>query len=87
MVITYNLKDKIVNKTDRVILLFLVIGIWGLMGALWFDSNAVDAVTVDKTNNSLEINHMHSTNDIAKFKWKVRRIVEDCSVTEGEILC
>ena len=87
MVITYNLKDKFVNKTDRVILLFLAIGIWGLMGALWFDSNTVDAVTVDKTNISLEGNHSHSANDIAKFKWKVRRIVEDCSVTEGEILC
>ena len=87
MVITYNLKDKFVNQTDRVILLFLAIGIWGLMGALWFDSNAVDAGTVDKTNNSLESNHRHSTNEIAKFKWKVRRIVEDCSVTEGEILC
>jgi hypothetical protein len=76
-----------VNKADRVILLFLVLGVWGVCGALWFGLNTVDADIVCNTNNSIGEKHKHGTNDIAKFKWKVRRIVEDCSVTEGEILC
>ena len=74
------------NKADRIILLLLAIGIWMGVGTLWLDPNIVDAGSVCNTNNSLE-KHKHSTNDISKFKWKVRRIVEDCSVTDGEILC
>jgi hypothetical protein len=80
-------RKPIVNKTDRFILLFLVIGVWGISGTVWFHSNTVDAGIVCNANHSLGKKHEHSTNDISKFKWKVRRIVEDCSVTEGEISC
>jgi len=76
-----------VKKTDRVILLFLIIGVWVLVGTLWFKPNLVVADAVKNTHDHLIGEHKHSTNDISKFKWKVRRIVEDCSVTEGEILC
>ena len=75
------------KKTDRIILLFLIIGVWGLIGTLWFRPNIVNADTIKNTDNYAAKEHKHSTNDISKFKWKVRRIVEDCSVTEGEILC
>ena len=79
------------NTTDRVILLFLVLGVWGICGTLWFGLNILGADIFCNTNNSIgekhKHKHKHSTNDIAKFKWKVRRIVEDCSVTEGEISC
>ena len=74
------------QKTDRIILLFLVIGVWVLIVTLWFSPNTVNADDIENTHN-YEEEHKHSTNDISKFKWKVRRIVEDCSVTEGEIFC
>jgi len=76
-----------VKKTDRIILLFLIIGVWGLIGMLWFKPNIVVADAVINANNVLKGPHKHSINDISKFKWNVRRIVEDCSVTDGEILC
>ena len=75
------------QKTDRTILLLLIIGVWGLIGTLWFRPNLVIANDIKKTHNYVAEAHKHSTNDIFKFKWKVRRIVEDCSVTEGEIFC
>ena len=75
------------QKTDRIILLFLILGIWVLIGTLWLRPNIVIAGDIKNTDDYLTGGHIHSTNDISKFKWKVRRIVEDCSVTEGEILC
>ena len=75
------------KKTDRVILILLVIGVWGLIGTVWFKENIVVADPVINANGFVKSAHKHSTNDISKFKWKVRRIVEDCSVTDGEILC
>ena len=75
------------QKTDRIILLFLIIGIWSLIGTLWFRPNIVMANDNKNTHDYTAEGHKHSTNDISKFKWKVRRIVEDCSVTEGEIFC
>ena len=75
------------QKTDRIILLFLIIGIWGLIGTLWLRPNIVIANDKKNNHNYKADEHKHSTNDISKFKWKVRRIVEDCSVTEGEIFC
>ena len=75
------------KKTERIILIFLITGVWGLIGTLWFKPNFVGADGVKNTHNFAKDEHKHSTNDISKFKWKVRRIIEDCSVTEGEILC
>ena len=75
------------QKTDRIILLFLIFGVWGLIGTLWFRPNIVIANDKKNTHNYAAEEHKHSTNDIFKFKSKVRRIVEDCSVTEGEIFC
>jgi hypothetical protein len=75
------------QKTDRIIILFLIIGIWGVIGTLWFRPNIVIAGDMKKMHNYITEGHKHNTSDISKFKWKVRRIVEDCSVTEGEILC
>lgn len=75
------------KKTDRIISLLLIIGIWGLVLTLWLKPNMVMADAIKNFNNYTEGKHKHSTNDISRFKWKVRRIVEDCSVTEGEILC
>ena len=74
-------------KTDRIILLFLIVGIWGLIGSLWFRPNILIADEMKNTHDYAVEDHKHSTNDIYKFKLKVRRIVEDCSVTEGEIFC
>jgi hypothetical protein len=75
------------QKTDRIILLFLIIGIWGIIGTLWFRPNIVIASNMKKIPDYATEEHKHNTSDISKFKWKVRRIIEDCSVTEGEILC
>ena len=75
------------QKTDRIFLLFLIIGIWGLIGSLWFRPNIVIANDKKNTHPYAADEHKHSTNDISKFKSKVRRIVEDCSVTENEIFC
>ena len=75
------------QKIDRITSLFLIIGLWGLMGTLWLRPNIVIADDIKKTDDYSAEGHKHSTNDISKFKWKVRRIVEDCSVTEGEIFC
>ena len=75
------------KKTDRIISLLLITGIWGLVLTLWLKPNMVMADAVKNFNNYTAREHKHSTNDISRFKWKVRRIVEDCSVTEGEILC
>ena len=75
------------KKTDRVILLFLIIGIWAFVGTLWFKPNLVVADDIKSTQYDLAEEHQHSTNDISKFKWKVRQIVEDCSVVEEEIFC
>jgi len=76
-----------VNKADRIILLFLTIGVWAVLGSIWLSSKNATAETICKATISPENIHNHSTNDISKFKWKVRRIVEDCSVTDDEILC
>jgi len=76
-----------VKKPDRIILLFLIIGIWVLIGTLWFKPNLVIADAIKNTDDYVIREHKHNTNDISKFKWKVRRIIEDCSVTDGEILC
>tara|TARA_Y100001960_G_scaffold279820_1_gene312282 strand:- start:214 stop:444 length:231 start_codon:yes stop_codon:yes gene_type:complete len=75
------------KKTDRIIFLFLVIGVWGFLGTLWFKPDSVGADTSINAHDFIKGAHKHNTNDISKFKWKVRRIVEDCSVTDGEILC
>ena len=75
------------KKTDRIILLFLIIGVWVLIGTLWFSPNIVIADDIKNTHDYAAKEHKHSTNEISNFKWKVRRIVEDCSVTEGEIFC
>ena len=87
------------QKTDRIFLLFLIIGIWGLIGTVWFKPNIVGAgpvvalpdsdlaETLSSSHDFVKSEHKHRTSDISKFKWKVRRIVEDCSVTDGEILC
>ena len=75
------------QKKDRIILLFLLIGIWVLIGTLWFSPNIVIADDIKNTHDYAAKEHKHSTNEISNFKWKVRRIVEDCSVTEGEIFC
>ena len=75
------------QKTDQIILLSLIIGVWVLIGTLWFSPNIVIADDKKKNHDCIAEEHKHSTNDITKFKWKVRRIVEDCSVTEGEIFC
>ena len=75
------------QKTDRIILLFLIIGVWVLIVTLWFSPNIVIADDKKSKHDCAAGEHKHSTNDITKFKWKVRRIVEDCSVTEGEIFC
>ena len=75
------------KKTDRIISLLLITGIWGLVLTLWLKPNMVMADAVKNFNYYTAGEHKHSTNDISRFKWKVRRIVEDCSVTEGEILC
>jgi len=76
-----------VKKIDRVILLFLIIGVWALIAMLWVKADIVSADAVMNTQNIFKGEHKHSTNDIYKFKLKIRRIVEDCSVTEGEIFC
>ena len=75
------------QKTDRIILLFLIMGVWILIGTLWFSPNIVIADDIKSNYDYEKEEHKHSTNDISKFKWKVRQIVEDCSVTEGEIFC
>ena len=75
------------QKIDRIILLFLIMGIWVFIGTLWFRPNIVIADDIKNIHDYEKEEHKHSTNDISKFKWKVRRIVEDCSVTEGEIFC
>ena len=75
------------QKTERIILLFLIIGVWVLIGTLWFSPNIVIADDIKNTHDYAAKEHKHSTNEISNFKWKVRRIVEDCSVTEGEIFC
>ena len=40
-----------------------------------------------KTSYRVQHGDLIEVYDISKFKWKVRQIVEDCSVTDGEILC
>ena len=75
------------QKTDRIIILFLIIGVWGVIGTLWFRPNIVIAGDMKNTHDYATKEHKHNTSEISKFKWKVRRIVEDCSVTEGEIFC
>ena len=75
------------KKMDRIISLLLIIGIWGLIGTLWFKPIILGAEADINAHGFVKAEHKHSTNDISKFKWKVRRIIEDCSVAEGEILC
>ena len=39
------------QKTDRIIILFLIIGIWGVIGTLWFRPNIVIADHIKNTQN------------------------------------
>ena len=75
------------KKSDRIILLLLITGIWGLIGTLWFQPDMVAADVVKNTHGNVTGKHTHNTQDISRFKWIVRRIVEDCSVNEEEIFC
>jgi hypothetical protein len=75
------------QKTDRIILLFFNNRNMGGIGTLWFRPYIVNAGDMKNTHDYATEEHKHNTSDISKFKWKIRRIVEDCSVTEGEILC
>ena len=54
------------KKLDRIILIVLVIGVWGLIGTMWLKPSNVDAHDDGHTHNSYEVygvaeeGHSHS---------------------------
>jgi hypothetical protein len=69
------------KKLDRIILIALVVGVWGLLGTVLLKPNTVDAHADD--NHSLdyaEAVHLHDTYDIFSFTRKVKIIIENCNV-------
>ena len=43
------------KKLDRVILIALVIGVWGLIGTIWLKPSTVDAHADGHTHNSYDV--------------------------------
>jgi hypothetical protein len=43
------------KKLDRIILIVLVIGVWGLIGTMWLKPSNVDAHDDGHTHNSYEV--------------------------------
>lgn len=43
------------KKTDRILLLFLIIGVWALIGTLWFKPNIVSADGVKNAHGVVKL--------------------------------
>ena len=78
---------------DRIILIVLVVGVWGLVGTIWLKPSNVDAHADGHTHYSFELfdvaeeGHSHDSYDIGDFKRKVKKIVQNCFVDAGYISC
>ena len=78
---------------DRIILIALVVGVWGLLGTIWLKPSNVDAHADGHTHYSFELfdvaeeGHSHDSYDIGDFKRKVKKIVQNCFVDAGYISC
>ena len=83
------------KKLDRIILIALVVGVWGLLGIVLLKPNTVDAHADGHTHASYEVYgvaddnhshdyaeavHLHDTYDIFSFTRKVKIIIENCNV-------
>ena len=78
---------------DRIILIALVVGVWGLLGTIWLKPSNVDAHADGHTHYSFELfdvaekDHSHDTSDIYGIKREVKKIVGNCFVAAGYISC
>ena len=83
---------------DRIILIALVVGVWGLLGTIWLKPSNVDAHADGHTHYSFELfdvaeeghsheGHSHDSYDIYDFKRTVKKIVRKCFVDGGYISC
>ena len=78
---------------DRIILIALVVGVWGLLGTIWLKPSNVDAHADGHTHYSFELfdvaeeGHSHDSYDINGLKRKVKKIVQNCFVDAGYISC
>ena len=81
------------KKLDRIILIVLVVGVWGLLGTVLLKPNTVDAHADGHTHASYEVygvaeeRHSHAYADISDFKRKVKKIVQNCFIDGGYIFC
>ena len=68
------------EKLDRIILIILVIGVWGLIGTLWLKSNNVNAQVDDHAHDHIyaKVNHNHSINQIRGLDSQIRLTVSQC---------
>ena len=66
---------------DRIILIILVVGVWGLMGTIWLNPNVVNANDQVHTHDHIyaKIDHGHSVNQIRGLDRQVRLIVSHCN--------
>ena len=55
------------KKLDRIILIILVLGVWGLLGTIWLKPSNVDAEDI-------------FTDDIFMFDDQLKKIVQGCTV-------
>ena len=78
---------------DRIILIVLVVGVWGLVGTIWLKPSNVDAHADGHTHASYDVygvaeeGHSHESYDIYGLKREVKKIVGNCFVDAGSIFC
>lgn len=87
---------------DRIILIVLIVGVWGLIGTMWLKPNNVGAHDDGHTHESIDVfgvaeeyhshdyaerDHPHNVFAIYNFKSAIVRILLDCSVDGDSISC
>jgi len=78
---------------DRIIMVVLVVGVWGLLGTIWLKPSNVDAHNDGHFHYSYDVygvaeeGHSHDSSDISGLKRKVKKIVQNCFVDAGYISC
>jgi hypothetical protein len=70
------MEEKKMKKLDRIILLVLAVGVWGLIGMMWLKPSNVDAHADGHTHESYELygiakgGHTHTGSDVSNVAKK-----------------
>ena len=81
------------RKNDRIIAIFIGLGIWILVIFQFLEPKSVTAQhephahKEHKHRNFSLLDHVHSSSDISSLRKDMRRLIESCVVIEESISC